>query len=298
MNVLVRDVLRTILLTYITSPQRRLCALACRPWSTHLRDVCEREFGIRSIVSLKQLAREGRSDLLQWIRKMRAPRDWSNDTKQKLIFAAARWGHTPLVRMGKDDWKAQHLVEVILYAAKGGHEDIVRLCVEEWEDRPLPLDWAMSNAAHCGHEGVVRLCHDVFGARDVDRAMASAAEGGHESIVRVCYEQWNAVDVNRALHRAAQGGHEHIMRLCHDQWGARDVNLAMIVAACWGHAHIVQICYDEWGASATDVQDTLKSADANGFQEIVNMCRQWLATTARDRVSHRDAYMWWEGDYE
>jgi len=294
MQTLVFDVQRVILEEYANTHAPLWC-LVCRAWATV---AIVNGNTLNRAYKLRQLARGGYDDVLQWIWRTRR-KDWSRHTKNLLMSEAARGGHAELVRRCRDVWNAGDRVQALIRAARGGHEHVVRLCHEDfglkrdfandpngllgmWDkalesaargghDRlvhqflelcsatAVHTSTAVTSAARGGHEHLVRLFRDGYGVDNRDSLiMAFAASGGHERLVRVCRDEWGATADNWAMIEAAGGGHIDLVRLCHDAWGARDVTRAMIVAAQGGHADVVRLCHDAWGATDTEVIEKAK----------------------------------------
>jgi len=299
------DVIKHVLRRY-AGDYAPMWHLACRRWrNIHHEEVPEKETNNASC-GVVQLAKEGRLELLTFLRTNRLSscsfRDFSREKKNDMLIAAARGGHVELVALLYEEWQAgmlpnlehnmayQPMLDAIWEAASQGHIPVIRKCIEylqlysdnEFSVMNAAADAAISAAARAGREQLVQLCMDEWDARDIRSIMTEAAIGGHEHIMRRCKEEWKDPSdyfslEERGMAAAAYGGHERLVRLCHDEWGARNIDWTMLMAAHGGQLHIMRLCREEWGATP-NLDQAMQYAAERGHEDAMRLCREWGAT--------------------
>jgi len=307
---LIPDVCRLVLARY-ASEYAPLWQLACTKWKnqkvvvavnpTASRDDADDD-GVRG---LQALARDGQTDLLQWLhgrRRVQGQKDWTEDTTNVLMRTAAKYGHDKLVHRCRL-WGATDVAGAMAAAAYGGHETLVRALFHEKiappERRTNPddvgHDWPLrdvvntiSYAACGGHTSIVQMGHDEWHL-DVEEPMAYAAGNGHEHLVRYCHDVLGGRNVNGAMIQAAREGYIGIVRLCREEWKATDVDGAMVAAAEGGQMDILRLCHDHY--HATDINAAMVAAAEGGHMDILRLCHDHYHATNVNQTMVAAA--WW-----
>jgi len=260
------------------------------------------EIRLRTVFLLRDLARHGQVELIEWIRRRRFERNrpLRLGTLHTIILDAARGGHERIIRnVYENPLDERYLADgdttgLVLYTAREldslriaahcqGREVVFRTESPSSEEEVLSVwhrssrEWCKKNEEQSGSKKLY-FCRFVepsqkdFSLFDWRRwGMAAAARGGHVALVRLFHTEWGCISVvaaNDTVAAAARGGHVDIVNLCRVEFGATcDVNTIMRNAARGGHEQLVRMCIHWW--TATDVQGALFAAARGGHVQIV-----------------------------
>jgi len=244
------------------------------------------------------------------------------DHVDEAVVAAARNGHTELVRHLIDTYKATNLDLALDVATGNGREGVVQLLMETYGcgrsletirrihliaarygqmamTRALSeilisrLSATASSSSHQSNETIITP-HQVI--RD---AMIAAAKGGQYLIVDWCYQECVNHDMNPpvedAIVAAARHGHAAVVRLCREKYSAINDALltAFVAAACRGHTNVVRLCFEFLNTRIFDevVVCAFVGAASNGQTEMVRMfLTEWYSPAiaeARKQATHQ-----------